>query len=55
MVAVAACGLDELADRPAGALLDEAADGQGGKHDGQVRFNRVACAVVDRPGLKIVL
>ena len=34
--AVAAGGLDELAGRPAGLVLDPAADGQGGEDDGQV-------------------
>ena len=53
--AVAAGGVDELADRPAGLVLDPAADGQGGEHDGQVGFDGVALVVVDRPGLQVVL
>ena len=40
--AVAAGGPDELPDGPAGLVLDPAADGQGGEHDGQVGFDRVA-------------
>ena len=40
----AAGGLDELADGPAGLVLDEAADGQGGEDDGQVGFDGVALA-----------
>jgi hypothetical protein len=35
-LAVAAGGLDELPDRPAGLRLDPAADGQGGEHDSEV-------------------
>lgn len=35
--AMAACGLDEFADRPAGLALDPAADRQRGEHGGQVR------------------
>ena len=34
--AVAAGDPDEFLNGPAGALLDRAADGQGGEHDGQV-------------------
>ena len=34
--AVAAGGLDESADGPAGLVLDPAADRQRGEHDGQV-------------------
>jgi hypothetical protein len=43
--AVAAGGLDELADGPAGLVLDPAADRQGGEDDGQVRLDRVAQVV----------
>jgi hypothetical protein len=39
---------------PAGGLLDPAADGQGGEHDGQVRLDRVAQVVVDRSGSQVV-
>jgi hypothetical protein len=53
--AVAAGGLDELADGPAGLVLDPAADRQGGEHDGQVGFDRVAQVVVNRAGLQVVL
>ena len=48
--AVAAGGPDELLDRPAGAVLDESGDREGGKHDGQVRLDRVAGVVEHRPG-----
>jgi len=51
--AVAAGGFDELADRPAGRLLDPAADGHGGEHDCQVRFDGLALVGVDGPGLQI--
>jgi hypothetical protein len=44
--AVAAGGADELPDGPAGALLDEAGDGQGGEDDGQVGLDGVPFAVV---------
>ena len=39
--AVAAGGLDELADGPAGLVFDPAADRERGEDDGQVRFDRV--------------
>jgi len=45
--AIAAGGLDELADGPAGLVLDPPADRQGGEDDGQVRLDRVAQVVVD--------
>jgi hypothetical protein len=45
--AVAAGGLDELANGPARLVLDPAADCQSGEHDGQVCFDRVSGAVVD--------
>ena len=51
--AVAAGGLDELADGPAGPPLDLPADRQGCEDDRQVRFDRVALAVVDRSGLQV--
>jgi hypothetical protein len=41
--------------QPTGGGLDPVADGQGGKHDGQVGFNGVALAAVDRPGLQVPL
>ena len=41
-------------DQPVG-VLDPAADGQGGEHDGQVGFDGVAFAVVDGPGLQVAL
>src|ERR1700722_364907 len=53
--AVAAGRADEPLDRPAGALLDEPGDGQGGEHDGEVGLDGVALAVVDRPGPQVVL
>src|SRR5271166_4607512 len=52
--AVAAGGSDEFLDGPAGAVLDEPGDGEGGE-DGQVGLGGVALAVVDRPGPQIVL
>jgi hypothetical protein len=45
--AVAAGGLDGLADGPAGLLLDPPADRERGEDDGQVGFDRVAQMVVD--------
>src|SRR5262250_800223 len=54
-LAVAAGGLDELPDRPAGSRLDPAADGEGGEHDVQVGVDGVALAVVDGPGLQVRL
>ena len=53
--AVAACGLDELLDGPAGGVLDDAGHGQGGEHDGQVRVDGLAGAVIDRPGGEVGL
>src|SRR5215471_13592571 len=53
--AAAACGADELADRPARLGFDPAADGEGGERDGQVGFDGVALVVVDGPGLQVVL
>jgi len=50
---VTAGGADELPDRPAGAVLDPGADGEGGEHDRQVGLDRVALAVVNRPGLQV--
>ena len=47
--------LDDVGDGPAAAFLDTVRDGQGGEHDGQVRFDRIAGAVEHRPGLKIGL
>ena len=49
--AVAAGCLDELADGPAGLVLDPAADRQCREDDGQVGLDRVAQVVVDRAGL----
>jgi hypothetical protein len=53
--AIAAGSLDELADGPAGLVLDPAADRQCREDDGQVRLDRVAQVVVDRAGLQVVL
>ena len=50
---VAAGGLDELADGPAGLALDPAADCQCREDDGHVRLDRVAQMVVDGPGLQV--
>jgi len=52
--AVAPCGADELLDRPAGACLDVAGDGERGEHDGKVGVDRFAFVVVDRPGSQVV-
>ena len=51
--AVAAGGLDEFPDRPAGLRLDPPADGEGGEDDGEVGLDGVALAVVDGPGLQV--
>jgi len=53
--AVAAGGADELADRPAGLDLDPAADRDGGEHDGQVGFDRVASAVAAGRACRLLL
>src|SRR3954447_10807372 len=53
--AVAAGGADELLDRPAGPVLDPAADREGGEHDAQVGVDGLALVVVDRPGLQVML
>src|SRR6185312_3555718 len=37
---------DDVADGQAGAILRLAGDGQGGEHDGQVRLDRVAPALI---------
>jgi hypothetical protein len=42
-------------DRPSDGQFDPAADGQGGEHDREVGFDRVAFVVVDLPGLHVVL
>ena len=52
-LAVAAGGLDELPDRPAGSRLDPAAGSEGSEHDVQVGVDGVALAVVDGPGLQV--
>jgi hypothetical protein len=51
--AVSAGCLDEFSDRPACLCLDPAADGEGCEDDGEVGFDGVALAVVDRPGLQV--
>ena len=53
--AVAAGCLDELADGPAGGVLDPAADRKGGEHDREAGFDGVALAVADGPGLQVTL
>jgi tRNA synthetases class I (I, L, M and V) len=45
----------EYRDEPACLVFDPVADGQGGDHDAQVRLDRFADVVVDRPGLQVVL
>jgi hypothetical protein len=52
--AVAARGGDELPDRPAGAVLDESGEGQGGEHDGEVGVDGFAFVVVDRSRFQVV-
>src|SRR5689334_17634400 len=52
---VAPGGAYEPADRPTGALLHVAADGERGEHDAQVGFDGLAFVVVDRPGGQVVL
>jgi hypothetical protein len=52
---VAAQAGDELLDRPVGAPLEPAGDGEGGEHDGEVGLDRVAFVVVDRPRAQIRL
>jgi hypothetical protein len=46
---------DHVADGQAGAVLGLAGDGQGGEHDGQVRFDRVALADEHGPGRQVGL
>lgn len=48
-------GLDELLDGDPGALLQVAADRQGGEHDGQVCFDGLAFVVEDRPRFEVGL
>ena len=45
----------EVADREPCPVLDFAADGQGGEHDGQVGLDRVAGVVEHRPGAQVGL
>jgi hypothetical protein len=47
--AVAAGGANELPDGPAGAVLDESGDGQGGEDDREAGLDGVALAVTDGP------
>ncbi|MDT7748770.1 MAG: hypothetical protein QOD96_2432, partial [Pseudonocardiales bacterium] len=52
--AVAAGGAHELqSDQP--AVLEEPANGEHGGHDAQVRLDRLAFVVVDRPGRRLCL
>ena len=53
--AAAAGGLNEFPDRPACLRFDPAANGEGGEDDGEVCLDGVALAMVDRPGLQVVL
>jgi hypothetical protein len=53
--AIAAGGADEFLDGPAGAVLYEPGDGEGGEDDREVGLDRVPLAVVDRPGPQVVL
>jgi hypothetical protein len=47
--------LDDLGDGQAGAGLDGVGAGQGGEHDGQVRFDGVAHAVEHGSGIEVGL
>ena len=51
--AVAAGGPDEFLDAPTGLGFDPMADRPRGDHDTQVRVDRFAQVVVDRPGLQV--
>ena len=51
--AVSACRADEFLDGPAGAVLDEAGDGEGSEDDREAGLDGVALAVVDRPGTQV--
>ena len=44
---------DDLGDGQACAGLDRMGDGQGGEHDGQVRFDGLALVVEDRAGCEV--
>ena len=52
---VAAGGLDEFPDGPAGPVLDPAADRESGEDDRQAGFDRVAQAVADGPACRSLL
>jgi hypothetical protein len=45
---------DDVGDSQSGLVLDVAGDGEGGEHDGQVRFDRVTGVMEDRSGREVV-
>ena len=53
--AVAPCRTDEFLDAPTGLALNPMAYGHRGVFDTEVGFDGIAGAVVDRPGLQVVL
>ena len=53
--AVAAGGVYELLDRPAGAVFEESAHGERGEHDREMRVDRLAFVVVYQSGGEVVL
>src|SRR5699024_2077678 len=48
-------GPHDLFDRCAGGVLEIAADGQRCEHHGDVRFDRLALAMENRPGTQVAL
>lgn len=52
--AVAAEGLDESADGPAGEVLDALGHGEGGEHDGEVGVDGFPFPGIDRAGFQVV-
>ena len=52
---VASCSAHEFLDAPAGLAFDPVRYRHRGEDDGQVGFDRVAGAVIDRAGLQVVL
>jgi hypothetical protein len=49
--AVAAAGMHECLYAPTYLVFDPMVDGRCGEHDCEVGFDRVAFAVIDRPGV----
>jgi hypothetical protein len=52
---LAAGGLNEFLDRPAGVGPDVVGDGQCGEHDRKLGVDGFALVVIDRPGFQVVL